>query len=310
MKKLVLSTAVSMLVSASAYAGPFFIDTGFDFAGNGSTRTSDLAELGYTGTLATSIYFGDPTTEGVFVNVIDTNIQSVKDSYGFNTLAGDNGFQYANPDQRNVDALNAALGTTLDGNGFVNDPTLYGFMGSDLWGITYDYVLFGQGNVVDGALFGAGYFDIFFEDGTDRIQVGRLNVLGSTADAGSSFKYTIDGAVTYDWTGDGIDDTTTDFQRNFFNDSLSGKSFYELWLDGQVNPLNLAVQFELDTNIDAGGTAPLNNLGGVQQVAGTDFYIRQTRLDGSIVFDVPEPFSLALVGLGLLGLGVSRRVKK
>ena len=313
MKKSLLGAAVALAFSASAYAGPFYIDSGFDFGGNGSTRTSELAELGYSGTLATSIYLGDPNTSGVNVSVIDTNIASIMNSYGFNTVAGSNGFGYAAPGQSNVDTLNQVTGTTLDTNGFRGDPSDWGVGGR--FGIVYDYYLLGAGNVVDGALFGGGYFDIFFTEdptATARTQIARLNVLGTQPVVGNQFKYTIFGNVSFDWTEDGVDDTTTAFQRNFFVDADSNKTFYELWLDNIAAPLNLAVQWELDTNINADGTAPADNLGGVQAVGygdGQTSYMRQTTLDGSIVFSVPEPMSLALIGAGLLGIGVTRRFK-
>src|SRR5690606_6446329 len=128
-----------------------------------------------------------------------------------------------------------------------------------------------------------------------KTQIARLNVTGTEPVVGDQFKYTIFGNVTFDWNGIDGDDTTTDFQRNFFVDAETDKTFYELWLGNISAPLNLAVQWELDTNINSDGTAPANNLGGVAEVAhGEDetAYMRQTTLDGSIVFNVPEPMSL------------------
>jgi hypothetical protein len=72
------------------------------------------------------------------------------------------------------------------------------------------------------------------------------------------------------------------------------------------------VQWQLDTNVDPAlptaaqlgeisGTDPDGNVG--------DRLARQTQLDGSNIFrkNIPEPATLALVGLGLLGAGRMRR---
>lgn len=67
------------------------------------------------------------------------------------------------------------------------------------------------------------------------------------------------------------------------------------------NDLTVAITSRLDFNLDP---EPLTQIGNTNQ------YTRTATLDGSASFNVPEPGVLALMGLGLVGIGFSRRNKK
>jgi len=315
-KKLLVAAALGTVMSTSAaIAGPFQINVGFDVNGDGSTLTSPIDELGYSGTLATSIYLGDPSVPGTAV--IDTNIQSVMNSYGFapGTYTAIDGttsvsHQYpVSPGQTNIDTLNFTGGSGV-GNGFTTGvggfPNSWGIPGTEgtTWGITYDYHIEGV-TTASGVQYNSGFFDVFYENGTDRIQVLRLNVTGSDLQAAN---LDIFGNVTYDFNGDGTDDAAgNSFVQNFFIDYESGLTFYELWESGFAVGDLMSVRWILDTNVNP----PLPTANQLVAYDDGNSLIRQTTLDGSVTFQVvPEPWTLGLFGAGLLALGFAARRRR
>lgn len=77
------------------------------------------------------------------------------------------------------------------------------------------------------------------------------------------------------------------------------------------NGLNLTINSsDSSTGTDVTASIVANGTDGCTQSGGcTDFLTNWTGANGSITYDVPEPASLALLGGGLLGLGVLRRRK-
>lgn len=295
-------------MAMSASAADFFIDRGTDWSliPDGDSVTANIKQLGITGTLATSYYFGLPAPGTV---VIDTNVAAaMAGTFASGNYLSINGTPVTlnnTPSfgERDVDSLNPLV-TGL------NDTEGYGFpLGYRFF---YEYTLLGAVNAAGNAVdFTSGFFNLFMVDlnlgGVPQMagarQVMRVNVTGSLTQAAN---LNVFGNVDYSWC-DPVPGCSTEVQ-NLFNDVATNDSFFNIWKSSTPPPV---ISFVLDTNVDppvptasqlvaladcsALGAGPVGCL------------VRQTTLDSSVTFAVPEPGSLALIGLGALGLGLRRR---
>jgi PEP-CTERM motif len=308
MKKLAISLFV-VACSTGALADDFRHDVTedptVDLAGDGIT--ADIQQHGFSQVIATSVY----SCLDVGCAVYDGNITSELEKYGFNGTAGGNlsGVpSFIDPESlfayRNIDTLNPLNPGVPDFDDTASFPTD--------WGIHFNYELFGTVIDIGGGLkaadYTSGYFDLFYLSGAENVQVARLNVTGSFITAAD---FLITGNIVYDWDGIPGDDAGA-LAKEFFVDVASGETFYQKWLAGSP------VGFRLDSNVDS-SIAPDEQfvLAFPDDPEACSFstgaetpdacLIRQTELDGSIAYVVPAPGVLALMGIGLFGLGMSRR---
>lgn len=296
MKKLLSTTLLAAsIVATGVNAGELYLglntggmaDNSYDagrFIGlpDADATTGVFTEFGFSQLLATSIYDTDGMGN-LTGGVVDTNIAANLAAAGVpaagTALDGLTAVSLVSPNcaagQCDIDALSPLvppLGT--DNEGFLQT-----------WDIQVEYNLIATLGAF-GPVYTGGYIEFFFNDFAD---VNDRSILKAEVTGSNLTAANLD--INFDIT----------MAEAGFLFVKQGATFVDV--ADRLTPGQYA-SFALDTNVNP----PIPTADQLLLVG--DKAIRQTTLDGSITAAIPEPASIAMLGLGLLGLGAASRRKK
>jgi len=281
MKKLLTAAVVALSFAGTVSADPIFIDNGVDVNGSGSTQTSWFDSLQFT--YASQSLLTDVDGDGV-VSIDDTIVSNSGMALG--QTAG------------NVLATHA---TNLLGLGFGDDNGFWngGAPTAGQWGITFGFTDISGVLTNTGFQYNAGTINLYAFDAAAVAAAAAAT--GASTDVSASITHLFDlNVATGGDTGNSTvfsGDIIDFFGPDTFNIAYGNGS--ETFSAAALLPGGLQFLVSNDT----------------QGLVGSEFAEEETTLEvsgqheGSVTFNVPEPTSIAILGLGLLGFAGARRRK-
>lgn len=294
MKKTLLALSLIGL-TGSAVASPFYVDTGTNWNGDTAAATDKVCDTCTSSkNEITYAYESNSTT-------LDSNGSGALDAG--DTIFTDGGLAVGNLTNNAVTGFKPTeVFGVANNNGYESD-WLLSFSFTGLVGTIVEYT---PGVSLELAYGPGGSFDLFYTtDGTTLYNFMDIAVTGAVTGSGGTLLAGVVDFANADVLTDG--DPTNDWMLNLFHSdgaTCGGMTgYYDIWstCNGVGQPL-LEINFLADFNTNA-STIVVNDMGANGATLDGNH-------DGSAVFNVPEPSTLALFGGTLLLLGASARRRK